>query len=297
MALINFDCPECGHNLEVDEGGAGFIVKCPECDSPLQIPSLPRARRYRKYGFISAALLAILLLLGANLWVGSLAKKSRQQLRDMETAFADTVAQSQALALAQDHELAAVQEELARVKTTVHATDALGQAALAAITAAESLAQELEAIATAYLKNNTDEQIRLLREDMAKRVASAKNSLPEPPKVSDLPPGQGVQGRLIVFPILLGQDGQKLRENAEITGIENGKISVRFPGGTATYRASELHPGVVAYLPVDPILALPRQQWASEITRIHQTAAARRDQGLHELRAAIEDNLSPPSTP
>ena len=23
MALINFDCPECGHNLEVDEGGAG----------------------------------------------------------------------------------------------------------------------------------------------------------------------------------------------------------------------------------------------------------------------------------
>ncbi len=69
MALINFDCPECGHNLEVDEGGAGFIVKCPECDNPLKIPPLPRQRRYRKYMFAGATLLTIALLLGANLWL------------------------------------------------------------------------------------------------------------------------------------------------------------------------------------------------------------------------------------
>jgi hypothetical protein len=49
MALINFDCPECGHNLEVDEGGAGFIVKCPECANPLQIPGLPKSHRIRKW--------------------------------------------------------------------------------------------------------------------------------------------------------------------------------------------------------------------------------------------------------
>ena len=42
MSLINFDCPECGHNLEVDERGAGFIIKCPACANPLQIPDLPR---------------------------------------------------------------------------------------------------------------------------------------------------------------------------------------------------------------------------------------------------------------
>ena len=41
MAFINFDCPECGHNLEVDERGAGFIVKCPECQEPIQIPDMP----------------------------------------------------------------------------------------------------------------------------------------------------------------------------------------------------------------------------------------------------------------
>ena len=41
MAFINFDCPECRHNLEVDERGAGFIVKCPECQEPIQIPDMP----------------------------------------------------------------------------------------------------------------------------------------------------------------------------------------------------------------------------------------------------------------
>ena len=66
MALINFDCPECGHNLEVDEGGAGFIVKCPECGNPLQIPELPKSHRIRKAAVAAATLLTILGLFGAN---------------------------------------------------------------------------------------------------------------------------------------------------------------------------------------------------------------------------------------
>jgi DNA-directed RNA polymerase subunit RPC12/RpoP len=38
MADINFDCPACGHNLEVDERGAGMTVPCPECSKPIHIP-------------------------------------------------------------------------------------------------------------------------------------------------------------------------------------------------------------------------------------------------------------------
>lgn len=38
MTDMNFDCPECGHNLEVDENGAGMTVPCPECSKPIQIP-------------------------------------------------------------------------------------------------------------------------------------------------------------------------------------------------------------------------------------------------------------------
>ena len=38
MADIIFNCPKCGHNLEVDEAGAGLTVPCPECSQPIQIP-------------------------------------------------------------------------------------------------------------------------------------------------------------------------------------------------------------------------------------------------------------------
>lgn len=38
MADINFDCPHCGHNLEVSERGAGLTVACPECSKNIQIP-------------------------------------------------------------------------------------------------------------------------------------------------------------------------------------------------------------------------------------------------------------------
>ena len=38
MADIIFDCPQCGHQLEVDENGAGMTVPCPECSQSIQIP-------------------------------------------------------------------------------------------------------------------------------------------------------------------------------------------------------------------------------------------------------------------
>jgi len=38
MADINFDCPHCGHNLDVNERGAGLTVACPECSKNIQIP-------------------------------------------------------------------------------------------------------------------------------------------------------------------------------------------------------------------------------------------------------------------
>ena len=38
MADINFDCPYCGHNLDVNERGAGLSVACPECSKSIEIP-------------------------------------------------------------------------------------------------------------------------------------------------------------------------------------------------------------------------------------------------------------------
>ena len=115
--------------------------------------------------------------------------------------------------------------------------------------------------------------------------------MPAAPEVTDVGPGQGIQGRKIVFSVLPGPDGQVLRENAEVTGVDGDKISVTFAGGTATYALSELHPGVAAFLPVDPLLALPRRQWGSEAFRVHQTINAERDQKIAQLRDAIQAHL------
>ena len=68
-------------------------------------------------------------------------------------------------------------------------------------------------------------------------------------------------------------------------------MSVLFEGGTATYLLSELHPGVAAFLPVDPLLALPRRQRESETIRVYQTQQAERAEKIAQLRAAIEAQL------
>jgi hypothetical protein len=294
MALINFDCPECGHNLEVDEGGAGFIVKCPECGNPLQIPDLPRSRRYRKIAVAIATFLAIVFLFAVNLLLWSQKRDAQQQVADLQP-LGEALQRAQGLSMQQEGEIAKLKKALSEVK--VPEPGALADAALDAIEEAESLARELESALLKLLENSTPERSALLREDMRKRVDAAKNGLPAPPILTDAGPGRGIQGRQIVFPVLPGPEGQTLRENAEVIGVDGDKVSVKFPGGTATYALTELHPGVAAFLPVDPLLVLPRKQWSSEVVRIQQTINARRDQRLAQLRAAIQAQLPPEEMP
>lgn len=44
---INFDCPLCGHNLEVDARGMGMKVPCPECGGRIEVP-VPEAEGVRR---------------------------------------------------------------------------------------------------------------------------------------------------------------------------------------------------------------------------------------------------------
>ena len=289
MALINFDCPDCGHYLEVDERGAGFIIKCPECANPLQIPDLPPARRRRKALLAGLTLLAVALLFGANFILWNRARKDAAELADLQQAFQSAVQQSQARIVEQEGRIKGLTDQLAAVK--IPDTAALAAAAEGALAEAEALARELEQTESRFLANHAGERTALLRAHMVKLVEASKNGLPAPPSITDAGPGRGIQGRLIVFPILPGPDGQTLRENAEITGVEEDKVFVKFAGGTATYLLSELHPGVAAYLPVDRLLVLPRRQWQGEVLRVHQVQVAERDQRLAALRAAVAEQV------
>jgi len=288
MSLINFDCPECGHNLEVDERGAGFIIKCPECGNPLQIPDLPRSHRIRKIAVAVATLLAIVLLFAINIVFWFQTQALQKQVAELRP-FADALQEAQALSMQQEGEIAQLKKSLAETK--VPEAGALADAALAAIDEAESLSRELDATTRRLLESSPDDRTALLRAQMRKLVDAARNSLPAAPVITDAGAGRGIQGRQIVFPVLPGPDGQPLRENAEVTGIEDDKVSVKFAGGTATYTLTELHPGVAAFLPVDPLLVLSRKQWGSEVVRIQQTLNAQRDQQIAQLRDAIQAQL------
>lgn len=293
MALINFDCPECGHNLEVDEGGAGFIIKCPECANPLQIPGLPRSHRYRKIAMAATTLLAILLLFASNLFLWSRATALKKEMAALQP-LGGALQQAQAISMQQEAEIERLRQELDALQ--VPAPEALGTAALAAIAEAESLASELEAVSEKLLSSSNEERTALLRDHMRTVVEASKNSLPSPPEIKEAPPGRGIQGRQIIFPVLPGRNGQILRENTEITGVVDNRVSVKFAGGSATYHLTELHPGVAAYLQVDPLLVLPERQRDSEARRIQQLRNAERDQRLAGLRQAIEAQL-PAETP
>ena len=229
-----------------------------------------------------------MLLFAINLLLWSRAQNLEKQVTEL-APLNDALQQAQAMAMAQDAEIERLKKQLAEVK--MPDVDALAQAALAAIDEAEALARELGGTRQRLLENSADDRSKLLRAHMAKLVQAAKNGLPVAPVITDVGPGQGVQGRKIVFPILPGPDGQILRQNAEVAGIDGDKVSVLFVGGTATYALSELHPGVAAYLPVDPLLALSRQQWGSEVFRVHQTLLAERDQEIAQLRDAVQAHL------
>ena len=48
---------------------------------------------------------------------------------------------------------------------------------------------------------------------------------------------------------------------------------------------------LAAFLPVDPLLALPRRQRDAEVVRVYQTQQAERDEKIAQLRAAVEAQL------
>lgn len=35
---IVFNCPQCGKSLAIDERGAGYLVKCPDCQTEIEVP-------------------------------------------------------------------------------------------------------------------------------------------------------------------------------------------------------------------------------------------------------------------
>ena len=37
---IIFECPQCGKSLAIDVRGAGFLVRCPDCKTEIQVPGL-----------------------------------------------------------------------------------------------------------------------------------------------------------------------------------------------------------------------------------------------------------------
>ena len=288
MSLINFDCPECGHNLEVDEGGAGFIIKCPECANPLQIPDLPRSRRIQKIAIAVTTLLTMVVLFGVNIAFWRHTQELTRQIADLRP-LGEALQQAQLISMQQEGEIAQLKKALAEVK--VPQPGALADAALDAMDMVESLTKELEATTRQLLENSADDRTNLLRAHMREVVDASKNGLPAPPTITDAGAGKGIQGRQIVFAVLPGANGQVLRENAEVTGVEGEKVSVKFAGGTATYALTELHPGVAAFLPIDPLLVLPRKQWGAEVARIQQTRNAERDQQITQLRDAIQAQI------
>ena len=40
MAFLNFDCPQCGQNLEIDDSWAGQEITCPKCDRTIFVPAI-----------------------------------------------------------------------------------------------------------------------------------------------------------------------------------------------------------------------------------------------------------------
>lgn len=41
MSDINFDCPNCGQNLDAPPDLAGLFIECPSCASVIKVPAAP----------------------------------------------------------------------------------------------------------------------------------------------------------------------------------------------------------------------------------------------------------------
>lgn len=294
MAFINFDCPECGHNLEVDERGAGFIVKCPECQEPIQIPDMPMnsgnsaPSRVRTIAAIAGAV----LLAAAAAWGFVAAHSASARAEDAE---AEAASLRDQLDEANDRiEVQLQTQQIQHRSETREQMDALDTLARRIFDQATANLRALDDTERRLIEESRRDQDSIVRADIKARLEDARDVLPQPPVMDDAEAGRGLQnsGSTLVFPVLLGANGQPLRENAEITSIEGDQVSVRFDGGTASYRLYELHPGVVSYLPaVDPLLLVPPAKRKAEALRLHQLQCARRAEKFaklgDELDAAI----------
>lgn len=293
MAFINFDCPECGHNLEVDERGAGFIVKCPECQEPIQIPEMPaEPDSSRAPARTVAAIAGAVLLAAAAAW-GFVAAHSANTRAEAAEAEAASLRDQ----LDEANDRIEVQLQTQQIQHRSETREQMG--------ALDTLARRIFDQATANLRALDDTERRLIEEsrrdqdaivraDIKAHLEDARDALPQAPIMGDAEAGRGLQnsGSTLVFPVLLGANGQPLRENAEITSIEGDQVSVRFDGGTASYRLYELHPGVVSYLPaVDPLLLVPPAKRKAEALRLHQLQSARRAEEFDKLGDELDAAL------
>ena len=293
MAFINFDCPDCGHNLEVDERGAGFIVKCPECQEPIQIPDMPtEAGPLRAH--IKAILLGVaaIVVIAAAAWGvhayrgvaarADAAEKEVASLRDQLEEAADRL------------EVQLQTQKIQHRSSAREQMDALDNVTHRLLDQANAYLRSLDDAERRLVESSKHEQEILVRADMKERLEEAKEALPLPPEFGDAEAGRGLQnsGRTLVFPVLLGANGKPLRENAEITSVNGDEVSVRFEGGGATYRLAELHPGVAAYLPaVDPVLLVPPVRRKPEALRLHQLRCARRAEELAAIGQELDEAL------
>lgn len=294
MAFINFDCPECGHNLEVDERGAGFIVKCPECQEPIQIPEMPMdsgdSPPSRIRVIVPVAIAVLLAAAAAWGFVSAHSSKARA-----EAAEAEVASLRDQLEEANDRiEVQLQTQKIQHRSETREQMDALDNVTHRLLDQANAYLRALDDAERRLVESSKHEQEILVRADMKERLEEAKEALPQPPVFGDAEAGRGLQnsGRTLVFPILLGANGKPLRENAEIMAVNGDEVSVRFDGGGATYRLAELHPGVAAYLPsVDPVLLVPPVRRKPEALRLHQLRCTRRAEELaaigQELDAAL----------
>lgn len=286
MAFINFDCPECGHNLEVDERGAGFIVKCPECQEPIQIPDMPtEADSRRPLARTVIPIAAAVLLAVAAAWGFFAAHSANARAADAE---AEAASLRDQLEEANDRlEVRLQTQQIQHRSETREQLDALDAATRRLLDQATAHLRALDDTERRLIEESRRDQDSIVRADIKSRLEGARDALPQAPIVGDAEAGRGLQnsGTTLVFPVLLGANGQPLRENAEITAIEGDQVSVRFGGGTASYRLHELHPGVVSYLPaVDPLLLVPPAKRKAEALRLHQLQCARRDEEFGKLR-------------
>lgn len=280
MPYINFDCPECGHNLEVDERGAGFIVKCPECNNPLQIPEIPVERKRRKLWFHIFMVLVAAALVVTNLGLWMFARQMEAKAKEVD-GLQEALAQAQFINMEQAEQWDRLVEEVETAQESRPET--LPDVIQELLSEAIGLTQQVNSLSEGYVQSNPNARTALLREHMREAVQVATNDI-TPPIFTDTAPDKGIQGRLIVFPELLSSGGTVLHTNATITEIDGDKISVQFDAGAASYKLSALHPGIAAYLPVDPLLALPQNQWTAEARRILKMQQTRRDERMEELR-------------